>query len=61
MTMAEQALLTVVQVADYLRVSKAAVYKLCENRRIRHHRVGTGIGRGSIRILPTAIESICGR
>jgi excisionase family DNA binding protein len=40
--------LTVVQAAALAGVGKRTIYKLCEDGRLPHHRVGTG--RGTIRI-----------
>jgi len=40
--------LTVIQAAKAARVGKRTIYKLCEEGRLPHHRVGTG--RGTIRI-----------
>ena len=40
--------LTVVQAATLAGVGKRTIYKLCEDGRLPHHRVGTG--RGTIRV-----------
>jgi excisionase family DNA binding protein len=45
----EWALLTVAEVADYLRVSRSLVYQLVESGRLPCCRVGAG--RGAVRIL----------
>ena len=48
-------LLTVQEVADCLRCSRALVYALCEKGRLTHHRVG--LGRGTIRIAAADLET----
>jgi excisionase family DNA binding protein len=46
--------LTVKQAAETLGLSVATVYQLCAARKIRHER--HGLGRGTIRIPPEAID-----
>jgi len=41
-------MLTVVEVADYLRVSRTCVYQLIESGKLACHRIG--VGRGAIRV-----------
>ncbi len=48
-------LLTVAETADRLRCSRALVYQLCERGRLPHHRLG--VGRGTIRVSESDIES----
>lgn len=48
-------LLTVQEVATRLRCSRGLVYGLCLQGKLEHHRLG--LGRGTIRIKETAIES----
>jgi excisionase family DNA binding protein len=45
---------SVKQAAEKLGISVALVYSLCAARKIRHER--HGLGRGTIRIPPEAIE-----
>ena len=47
-------MLTVKQAADQLGVSPSLVYGLCKEGRIRHER--HGLGRGTIRIPPDALD-----
>jgi len=46
--------LTVVEAARAMKVSKDAVYDLCDSGKLRHHRIGSG--RGTIRIMPRDID-----
>lgn len=46
--------LTVQEAADHLGVSASLVYALCSKGRLRHAR--HGLGRGTIRIPPEALE-----
>jgi excisionase family DNA binding protein len=46
--------LTVKEAAEQLRISAALVYALCAAKKIRHER--HGIGRGTIRIPPEALD-----
>jgi excisionase family DNA binding protein len=52
----EEAPLTVVEAAGAMKVSKDAVYDLCDSGRLRHHRIGSG--RGTIRIMPKDIDDL---
>lgn len=47
-------MMTVKQAAQELGVSPSLVYGLCTNGRIRHERYG--LGRGTIRITPAALD-----
>lgn len=44
----ELTLLTVQEVADRLKCSRALVYALCDKGKLPHHRLG--LGRGTIRV-----------
>lgn len=46
--------LTVIEAARAMKVSKDAVYDLCDSGKLRHHRIGSG--RGTIRIMPKDID-----
>lgn len=46
--------LTVAEAARAMKVSKDAVYDLCDSGKLRHHRIGSG--RGTIRIMPKDID-----
>ena len=50
-----QTLLTVQEVAQRLRCSRALVYLLCEKGKLSHHRLG--LGRGTIRISESDLEA----
>ena len=50
----DEAPLTVVEAARTMKVSKDAVYDLCDSGKLRHHRIGSG--RGTIRIMPNDID-----
>lgn len=47
-------MLTIKQAADLLGISVALMYALCAAKQIAHER--HGLGRGTIRIAPEAIE-----
>jgi len=49
-----EAPLTVLEAARAMKVSKDAVYDLCDSGKLRHHRIGNG--RGTIRIMPKDID-----
>ena len=46
--------MTIGDAADYLRVSRATIYGLCDSRQLRHARIGRG--RGTIRIFEEDLE-----
>ena len=48
-------LLTVQEVAERLKCSRALIYALCEKGRLNHHRLG--LGRGTIRISVSDLEA----
>lgn len=52
---AENASLTVSQVATRLSVSAKCVYELCQSGRLKHQRIGKG--RGTIRIRPADLAA----
>ena len=51
----QPALLTVAEVAKRLKVSPSAVYALCAQERLAHHRVG--LGRGTIRVSEADLQA----
>jgi excisionase family DNA binding protein len=52
--MVASSVMTVKQAAQALGISPSLVYGLCTNGRIRHERYG--LGRGTIRISPAALD-----